>query len=132
MIFEGVNDIGTDVPDAGDRLIQAFKQIITRVHTVRLPMFAATITPFFGNAYFTTDHEATRQRVNEWIRTSGFFDAVIDFDQAIRDPSMPERINPVYDSGDGLHPNPAGYKVLADAFDLSLFEKFASGVDGFN
>ncbi|KAI0798183.1 SGNH hydrolase [Abortiporus biennis] len=135
MIFEGVNDIGTstasNVSIVGDQVIQAYKQIITRVHTMGLPMFAATITPFFGNAYFTDPNEATRQRINNWIRSSGFFDAVVDFDAAIRDPTNPQRINPTFDSGDGLHPNPAGYKTMANVFDLALFEKFSSGVSSF-
>ncbi|ESK92004.1 extracellular gdsl-like lipase [Moniliophthora roreri MCA 2997] len=131
VIYEGVNDIGTGVPNAADRLIQAYQQIITRVHTSGLPIFGATITPFFGNGYFTTENEAVRTRVNEWIRSSGKFDAVIDFDAATRDPSNGQRLNPAFDVGDGLHLNPGGYKAMAEAFDLSLFEKFASGVSGF-
>ncbi|THU79224.1 SGNH hydrolase [Dendrothele bispora CBS 962.96] len=135
MIFEGVNDIGTataaNVSLVVDRVIQAYKQIVTRVHTMGIPIFAATITPFFGNADFTTGNEAARQRINDFIRNSGLFDAVIDFDEAIRDPSNAQRINPPFDSGDGLHPNPAGYKVMADAFDISLFERFSSGVSSF-
>jgi lysophospholipase L1-like esterase len=135
MIFEGVNDIGTSTAEnasiVGDQLIQAYKQIVTRVHTNGLPIFAATITPFFGNVYFTPEHEAQRLRINDFIRNSGLFDAVIDFDEAIRDPTDPQRINPPFDVGDGLHMNPTGYKALADAFDLSMFEKFASGVSSF-
>ncbi|KAF5353813.1 hypothetical protein D9758_010579 [Tetrapyrgos nigripes] len=135
MIFEGVNDIGTSTAEnasvVGDQLIQAYKQIVTRVHTNGLPIFAATITPFFGNAYFTPEHEAQRLRMNDFIRNSGLFDSVVDFDKAIRDPTNPQRINPPFDVGDGLHMNPAGYKVLAETFDLSLFAQFASGVSSF-
>ncbi|KAK7041419.1 hypothetical protein VNI00_009285 [Paramarasmius palmivorus] len=131
MIYEGVNDIGTSILNVADRLIQAYQQIITRVHAVGLPIFGATITPFFGNSYFTTQNEAIRTRVNDWIRNSGKFDAVIDFDAATRDSTNPQRLNPAFDSGDGLHLNPAGYKAMAEAFDLSLFEKFASGVSTF-
>ncbi|KAI0081408.1 SGNH hydrolase [Panus rudis PR-1116 ss-1] len=131
MIFEGTNDIGTGIPNVADRLIQAFQQIITRVHTEGLPIFGATITPFFGNAYFTTVNEAARQKVNDWIRKSGKFDGVVDFDLAARDPNQPNRLNPSFDSGDGLHLNPQGYKVMADAVDLNLFTRFAKGVNGF-
>lgn len=141
MIFEGVNDIGTAAAtDAaqkavGDRLIQAFQQIITRVHAVGLPIFGATITPFSGDPsvqpYSNPIREANRQRVNNWIKTSGKFDGVVDFDAAIRDPSNPAQLAPQFDSGDFLHPNPAGYRKLAAQFDLDLFNRFAEGVNGF-
>ncbi|KAG7087802.1 hypothetical protein E1B28_013743 [Marasmius oreades] len=142
MIFEGVNDIGTASPTTintvPDLLIQAFRQISVRVHALGIPFFGATITPFFGNTYYTPQNEAARKRVNEWIRShsgsGGVFDALIDFDAAVRDNSVGgnvERINPTFDSGDGLHLNPAGYKAMAETFDLTLFDKFASGVIGF-
>ncbi|KAK7685848.1 hypothetical protein QCA50_011194 [Cerrena zonata] len=141
MIFEGVNDIGTAAATnssqqaVGDRLIQAFQQIITRVHAVGLPIFGATITPFSGDPtiqpYSDPIREAQRQRINNWIRTSGKFDGVVDFDAAIRDPSNPAQLAPQFDSGDFLHPNPAGYRKLAAQFDLSLFDRFANGVSGF-
>ncbi|KAL0578235.1 hypothetical protein V5O48_003772 [Marasmius crinis-equi] len=136
MIFEGVNDIGTataaTVSAAGDRVIQAYRQISARVHAMGIPFFGATITPFMGNVYYTPQNEATRQRLNDFIRNSGgVFDAVIDFDAAIRDPGNTQKMNSAYDSGDGLHPNPAGYRTLANAFDLTIFERFASGVNGF-
>ncbi|KIO27998.1 hypothetical protein M407DRAFT_14808 [Tulasnella calospora MUT 4182] len=142
MIFEGVNDIGTADTTAaaqqvvGDRVIQAFKQIAARVHALGIPIFAATITPFSGNStiqpYSNPQREVTRSRVNNWIRTSGVFDAVVDFDKILRDPSNPTQLNPAYDSGDFLHPNPAGYQAIADAFPLSLFTQFALGVSGFD
>ena len=72
--------------------------------------------------YYTPEGEAKRQAVNQWIRTSKAYDAVIDFDKAIRDPSNPATMRPAYDSGDNLHPNDAGYKAMADAIDLSLFK----------
>lgn len=138
MIFEGVNDIGTTAADSasqtsvGDRLILAFDQIISMVHAKNIPVFGATITPFGGDGqpYSDPKREATRQRVNAWIRTSGRYDGVVDFDAAIRDPANVSIINPLYDSGDHLHPNEMGYMVMADAFDLDLFEKFQDGVDG--
>ncbi|KAK1217201.1 hypothetical protein PQX77_020154 [Marasmius sp. AFHP31] len=138
MIFEGTNDIGTATSNTSavaDQVIQAYKQISTRIHTFGIPFFGATITPFFGNVYYSTDHEAARTKVNEWIRgeglTSGVFDAVVDFDLAVRDPGNVERLDPRYDVNDGLHLNPTGYKALADAVDLALFEQFADGVGGF-
>jgi lysophospholipase L1-like esterase len=144
MLFEGVNDIGTapatvDAQQAiGDRLIVAYRQIATRIHAAGIPIFAATITPFSAppaNAtiqpYSDPTREKTRTRVNDWIRTSGVFDAVIDFDAVLRDPSIPSQLAPQYDSGDYLHPNVKGYQVLADAFPLEIFSKFANGVTGF-
>ncbi|KAF8988056.1 GDSL-like Lipase/Acylhydrolase [Cyathus striatus] len=132
MIFEGVNDIGTapatvaDQQAIGDRVIWSLKQIATRVHTLNIPMFAATITPFSGNAsiqrYSSPIREATRTRVNDFIRNSGTFDAVIDFDKILADPAIPSQLNPKFDSGDFLHPNPAGYQAIADAFPLDIFD----------
>lgn len=139
ILFEGVNDIGTAAatPTAqqavGDRLLAAYAQIIGLVHAKGLPIFGATITPFSGNAsvqaYSDPTREITRQRVNEWIRTSGRFDGVVDFDAAVRDPANETMLSPLYDSGDYLHLNPAGYVAMAQAVDLSLFEKFRDGVD---
>lgn len=138
MIFEGVNDIGTAAADAasqgivGDRLLAAFDQMITIVHARGLPVFGATITPFGGEgqSYSDPERERTRQRVNDWVRGSGRFDGVVDFDATVRDPANATVLNPLYDSGDHLHPNPLGYEVMADAVDLGLFEKFQDGVDG--
>jgi len=131
MIFEGVNDIGvadTSVAtqqSIGTTLIEAFEQIATRVHALGIPMFAATITPFCGNSsiqpYSDLEREKTRQRVNTWIRSSGTFDAVIDFDAILRDPKNASQLNPLYNSGDYLHPNVAGYQLLADQFPLDIF-----------
>ena len=142
MIFEGVNDIGTadnttyNQTLIGDRVIQAYEQMITRVHTFGIPFFGATITPFGApnstiQTYSTPERLATRDRVNEWIRTSGAFDAVIDFDAVVRDPNNPEQLNPIYNSGDYLHPNQLGYQVMARAFPLDVFEKYQSGVSTF-
>ncbi|KAJ9269749.1 hypothetical protein DTO212C5_4125 [Paecilomyces variotii] len=142
MIFEGVNDIGVADADPvnqtliGDRLIGAYEQIAARVHVFEIPIFAATITPFGTPAnssviqpYSSPVREQTRQRLNAWIRSSGVFDAVIDFDEIVRDPNNPSQLAPWYDSGDHLHPNVAGYQAIADAFPLSLFSRFADGVD---
>ncbi|KAF9555079.1 SGNH hydrolase [Agrocybe pediades] len=131
MIFEGVNDIGTapataDAQQAiGDRVIWSLKQIATRVHTMGIPIFAATITPFSGDPtiqpYSSPVREATRVRVNDFIKNSGTFDAVVDFDKILADPANPSQLNPKFDSGDFLHPNPAGYQAVADAFPLDIF-----------
>jgi lysophospholipase L1-like esterase len=74
---------------------------------------------------------ATVQRVNDFIRTSGTFDAVFDFNAWLADPNMPTQLDPKYDSGDYLHPNEAGYQVLANNFDLAVFQKFKGGVSGY-
>jgi lysophospholipase L1-like esterase len=130
IVFEGVNDIGTaDATPAAqkqvaDDLIAAFQQIITRAHAAGIKVYGATITPFGGNTGYDDPNgyrEAARETVNEWIRGSHQFDAVLDFDKAIRDPQNPRQINPVYDVGDHLHLNPAGYGVLASAVPAFLF-----------
>jgi len=129
LVFEGINDIGTAAAtedaqrEVGDELIRAYEQIILRAHAHHIPVFGATLTPIEGSFYEDSAglREATRQAVNEWIRTSGKFDAVIDFDAAARDPEHPTIIAPALDSGDHLHLNPAGYQALAAAVDLGLF-----------
>jgi len=88
-------------------------------------ILGGTLTPFEGTTfpgYYTPAGELKRQSVNAWIRTKADFDAVIDFDQAVRDPSHPTRLLPAYDCGDHLHPNDAGYKAMADYIDLKLFQ----------
>lgn len=134
MIFEGVNDIGSAGADQstqtqiGNNLIAAFTKIATDAHKAGLLVFAATITPFcapgFSTAkqsYSSSVREATRQKVNTWITTSGTFDAVIDFDKILHDPSAVSQLASKYNGGDYLHPNDAGYQALADAFPLTIF-----------
>jgi lysophospholipase L1-like esterase len=130
IVFEGVNDIGTaDATQAAQKqvaadLIAAYQQIVTRAHAAGIKVYGATITPFGGNAGYDDPNgyrEAARQTVNEWIRTSRQFDAVLDFDKAVRDPRSPRQINPALDVGDHLHLNPAGYQVLAGVVPASLF-----------
>jgi lysophospholipase L1-like esterase len=96
---------------------------IQRVHTLRLPIYGATLTP----TGFTDDREAERLAVNGWIRTGGRFDAVVDFDAVVRDPARPAFPLPTDDSGDHVHFNVAGYRVLANSINLSLFR--SRGVD---
>jgi lysophospholipase L1-like esterase len=130
ILFEGVNDIGTaDATQAAQNqaasdLIAAYQQIITRAHAQGIRVYGATITPFGGNNPYDDPNgfrEAARQEVNAWIRTSRQFDAVLDFDRAVRDPANPRQINPAYDVGDHLHMNPAGYGAIASAVPASLF-----------
>lgn len=132
MIFEGVNDLGTGAATTAaqgalaDQIIFAYEQIIARVRTFGIPIFAATITPFggAGQAYWDPTREAARQTVNSWIRTSGAFDAVVDFDQILRNPQNASTLNPQFNSGDWLHPNVAGYQAVANAFPLDIFSRF--------
>lgn len=133
IVFEGVNDLGTltlKVPVSAeahaalvDRLIGAYKQIIQRAHAHGMKVLGGTIMPYGGSEYYhpTAENEADRQALNAWIRAKGHFDAVIDFDAAVRDPGFPDRLKAAYDSGDHLHPNPAGYRAMAAAMPLSLF-----------
>ena len=130
IILEGVNDLGTAVaarakgePAAtAQDLIDAYEQMIRRAHTHGIRVYGATIMPFGGFAsYFTPESEAARREVNRWIRSSGAFDAVIDFDAIARDPVDPTKLSAATDGGDHLHLSAAGYELIAGAIDLSLF-----------
>jgi lysophospholipase L1-like esterase len=125
IVLEGINDIGNarqnPTPTAED-LIAAHKQLIARAHARGVSIYGATLTPFEGAAYFTEVGEAKRQALNEWIRKSGAYDGVIDFDAATRDPARPSQFQAQYDSGDHLHPNDAGYKAMAEAVNLGLLK----------
>ena len=103
-------------------VIAAYEQIIARAHAHGLRVYGATITPYVGSTFYHSGplSEADRQSVNAWIRTSGHFDAVIDFDAVVRDPQHPDRALPADDCGDHLHPSPAGYKAMADSISLTL------------
>ena len=124
IIMEGINDIGlaraNPAPSADD-LIAGHKQLIARAHARGLKVYGATLTPFEGAAYWTAEGETKRQALNQWIRTGGAYDEVIDFDQVTRDPAAPTKFLPAYDSGDHLHPGDAGYKAMGEAVDLKLF-----------
>lgn len=123
IIFEGVNDIGTAnaTMTTATNLITAFTEFAQKAHARGLRIFCATITPFGGSFYYSPEREQIRQFLNSWIRTNTVFDAVLDFDAAVRDPVNPINLNPLYDTGDHLHLNPAGYRAIADTIDLSLF-----------
>lgn len=123
ILLEGINDIGNNAgPDGGpltaDHLIAGYRELIRRAHAAHLRILGGTILPYRGADYFSEDAEKTRQAANQWIRTSGEFDGVVDFDEAVRDPARPQQLKATYDAGDHLHPNAAGMKAMADAVDL--------------
>jgi lysophospholipase L1-like esterase len=140
IVFEGINDIGLSfapksdagpladfmkalagAPVSADDIIAGYRQLIARAHERGVRIYGATITPYEGAATFSPQGEAARQAVNAWIRTSGAFDGVIDFDAVWRDPARPSQIREGLHAGDHLHGSDAGYKALADAIDLQLF-----------
>ncbi|HOP99842.1 MAG TPA: SGNH/GDSL hydrolase family protein [Acetivibrio clariflavus] len=124
IIFEGVNDIGinNNLKVTTD-LINTYKSFIDKAHANNILVYGATILPFGGSQYDSAINEQARQTVNDWIRTSGEFDAVIDFDAALRDTKDFTRLKEIYDSGDHLHPNAEAYKKMAEIVDLDLFAK---------
>ena len=114
IIFQGVNDIGGsrgNSEEVAKKLTEAYKSFIDQGHARGWKVIGATITPFKGNSYYSFFHEAARQVVNEWIRTSGAFDAVIDFDELVRDPQDTTKLKAEY-SDDWLHLNPTGYAAM--------------------
>lgn len=135
IVFEGVNDLGGltrdgEVPEAEHaqlvhRIEASYEQMIARAHAEGIKVIGATITPYVGSDYYHPGprSEADREAINAWIRTLGHFDAVLDFDKAMRDPVRPERLRPEYDCGDHLHPGPNGYRAMGDAVPLSLLEE---------
>ena len=126
-VLEGINDIGFPVffpaggaPTPGD-ITAVYRQLIVRAHEHGIKIYGCTMTPYEGSGYYSTAGEATREAVNQWIRTSGEFDAVIDFDKVVRNPADPMQMLAGLYSGDHLHPNDAGYLAMANSIDLSLF-----------
>ena len=127
ILLIGINDIGNSARGTGplvtpEDIIAGYRQIIARSHAHDIKVYGATLTPIKGSGYDNPPADEDREAVNAWIRTSGEFDAVIDFDRATRDPNDPAQFLPAYDSGDHLHPNDVGYKAMADAIDLKLFK----------
>jgi lysophospholipase L1-like esterase len=134
IVLEGINDIGfsaraqtSDQEVSATEIIGGHAQLIARAHELGLTIYGATLTPFEGAAYYTPAGEEKRAAVNRWIRTSGAYDGVIDFDAVTRDPAHPGRFLPAYDSGDHLHPNDAGYRAMGESIDLKLFGVRAGG-----
>jgi lysophospholipase L1-like esterase len=120
IILEGVNDIGSGFNQRiADQVIAAYEQFIEKAHVKNVKVYGVPILPIMGSQY---RNETARQTINNWIRTSGKFDAVIDMDEAVRDPDNPSRLLPQYDSGDHLHLSVAGYQKMADCIDLKLFK----------
>lgn len=132
VVFEGINDIGaggrTSIegvtwPTATtEGLIAGYQQILTRARTRGVKVIGATLLPFSGSLFFLEEKEVVRQEVNHWIRSSGAFAEVIDFEAALRDPGDPSRLAAEFDSGDCMHPNTAGQRALGAAVNLELFK----------
>jgi lysophospholipase L1-like esterase len=127
IIFEGVNDLGSTRDSAAavrtaQGLLTAYDKMIAEAHAQGIKVYGATITPFKKSFYYTGYREAARNMVNGWIRTSGHFDAVIDFDKVLSDPHNPSTILPEAQSGDYLHPNELGYQIMGKAIASSLFK----------
>jgi len=135
IILEGINDLGMlthdgEVPAAAHgemvrRITAAYEQMIVRAHAHDITVIGATIMPFVDNVFYHPGptNEADRQTINNWIRAAGHFDAVIDFDKITRDPERHDRLLPAFDSGDHLHPSPAGYAAMAQGVPLELFAR---------
>jgi lysophospholipase L1-like esterase len=135
VMLLGINDIGwaetvldpTSVPGA-EEITAIYEMVIDRAHSLGVRVLGATLLPFADsiegapllNAYYSPEKDEVRTQVNEWIRTSGAFDGVIDFDEAMRDPERPAYLRDAYDCGDNLHPNDAGYRAMAESIDLDL------------
>ena len=132
IVLLGTNDIaqpGIVTPDSeevsANDIIAGHLQLIARAHERGVLAFGCTLLPFKNSLiapeFYTPEKNAKREAVNEWIRSSGAYDAVIDFDKAVRDPAHPLQVLPAYDSGDHTHLNDAGYRAMANAIDLNLF-----------
>jgi lysophospholipase L1-like esterase len=132
IVLEGVNDLGTltrDAPATAEQhaalvaqATEALRQVVLRARAQGIKVIGGTILPFATSTIYhpPAETEADRQAINAWIRAPGHFDAVIDFDAALRDPAQPQRLNPALDSGDGLHPSLDGYRAMAAAVPLEL------------
>ena len=127
IILHGVNDIGQASAENADSvaqsLIDAYSWMVDEASAAGIRTYGATILPFGDSFYDMPERETVRQTVNEWIRTSGRFDAVIDLDEALRDPENPSRLRAEADTGDHLHPNEQGHQLIGESIDLSLFAR---------
>jgi lysophospholipase L1-like esterase len=130
MVLESINDIGrlahVTVPwddVTADQLEWGLKQIVDAAHEHGIKAIGATLTPYGGAGYWSNKGEQVREAVNDWIRHSGTFDGVADFDKATQDPANPTNFSADADSGDHLHPKDAGYQAMGASIDLSLFAK---------
>ena len=128
MLLEGINDIGHGATDPTEKvtaedIIGGYKQLIDAAHDHGIKVIGCTLTPYEGANYARPEGEAVREAVNNWIRTSHAFDAVVDFEAAVRDAANPKHIRAEFDPGDHLHPNNAGYEAMANAIDLTMFTR---------
>lgn len=142
FVLEGINDIGFprirmeelhlpsgDIKNpfvgqkvSAEEITGGLEQLIQRAHAAGMRVIGATLTPFEGTNSWDQEGESIRQSVNQWIRSGGAYDEVVDFDAVIRDPEHPRRMRAAYDSGDHIHPSAAGYKAMANAIDLNFFK----------
>jgi lysophospholipase L1-like esterase len=131
IVMLGTNDLRNrwarpEEEVTAEQMIAGLKQLAVRARTRGVKIFGATLTPYENETFlvgaWTPEREAKRLAVNAWIRDGGAFDAVVDFDRALRDPAHPARMLPIYDCGDHLHPSDLGYNVMGDAVDLALFD----------
>ena len=131
IVMLGTNDLRNrwakpEEEVTAEAMIAGLKQLAVRARTRGIKIFGATLTPYENETFlvgaWTPERESRRQAVNAWIRDGGAFDAVVDFDQAVRDPTHPARMRPIYDCGDHLHPSDLGYNAMGDAVDLALFD----------
>jgi lysophospholipase L1-like esterase len=131
IVMLGTNDLRNrwakpEEEVTAEAMIAGLKQMAMRARTRGIKIFGATLTPYENETFlpgaWTPERESRRQAVNAWIRDGGGFDAVVDFDRALRDPAHPTRMLPIYDCGDHLHPSDLGYNTMGDAVDLALFD----------
>ncbi|UTF60621.1 SGNH/GDSL hydrolase family protein [Gilvimarinus sp. DA14] len=123
IILEGINDIGASGnPETAAAIIKGYQSMIKQAHAAGIKVYGATLTPIKGSGYESPGSLKALETINRWIRTTEQLDGVIDFHAAVSDPKRPGRLKPDYDSGDGLHLSEAGYRAMAEAIDLSLFE----------
>ena len=134
IVWIGLNDLAgagafypaSENPSVDD-VIAGLRQLVGRAHEYGLSILGCTISPMGGNTslpgFDTPQHEAAREALNQWIRTSGVFDGVVDADKVLRDPAQPKRLLLAYDSGDHLHPNTDGGRAVADSIDLRLLRR---------
>ncbi|UNT01001.1 SGNH/GDSL hydrolase family protein [Streptomyces tubbatahanensis] len=123
VVEMGLNDI-IKPPRQRDpvKIVNGLRDLVRQAHTRGLRVVGATLTPFGGHRGYTPRMDAVRRAVNEEIRAGKVFDAVVDFDAALRDPAHPERLRAAYDSGDHLHPSDNGYRAMAQALDLQTLK----------
>lgn len=136
IVLEGINDLGhlgaegnvsqSSIDTLVKHITEAYQQIIDAAHARGIKVIGATLTPYGGSGYDKDGGpriQAAWRKVNDWIRQSGHFDEVVDFNAVTADPANPERFLPAFDSGDHLHPNPKGYQAMATAISLKWFEQ---------